>query len=127
MRYKSLQTTDLLNQTETTDANNVTIYKIDASQNWTSESIDVSKGFECQIISESMTGTGGTLTYNKSLDKINYTSVKQGDGVTAVTYTISSNAVQTLQDFRCLSGYRNFSYTKGSVTVGTITIKVYNE
>ena len=127
MNYKSLQTSDLENQISSVDVNQKVIYKIDLTESWETESIDASKDIEFLIIPEGVTGTGGTLTYYQSLDNINWNIKTFDDMITEVSYDISDNLVKTLKDFRIVHGYLKFVYDKGSVTAGTLTIKVYNE
>lgn len=125
MNYKSLQTSDLLNQVESVDVNNVVIYNIDATKNFETEIVDGFNNIEFLIVPNSITGSG-TLKYYESLDKINFTQVKQDDNVTNVEFTISSDAVKTLKDFNVTNSYYKFVYDAGTVSVGTIVIKAWN-
>ena len=125
MKYKSLQTSNLENQTTSVDVNGVTIYEIDATEDFETEIIDGSDKIEFLIILDSISGSG-TLKYYESLDKINFTQVKQDDNVTNVEFTISSDTVKTLKDFNVTNSYYKFVYDAGTVSVGTIVIKVWN-
>jgi hypothetical protein len=109
------------------DVNQKVIYKLDATEDWHTESIDASKDIEFLIIPENITGSGGLLTYYQSLDNINWNIKTFDDMITEVSYDISDNLVKTLKDFRVVQGYLKFVYAAGSVTDGTLTIKVYNE
>lgn len=125
MKYKSLQTSNLENQITSVDVNGVTIYEIDATENFETEVLDGYDKIEFLIIPDSITGSG-TLKYYESLDKINFTQVKQDDNVTNVEFTISSDDVKTLKDFNVTNSYYKFVYDAGTVSVGTIVIKVWN-
>lgn len=126
MLYKSLQTSNLENQAESVDANNVVIYNLDATENFETEIVDGFNNIEYLVIPNSIVGAG-TLKYYQSLDKINWNVVTLDDNVTEVEFSISSDTIETLKDFRIIAGYRKLVWTAGTTSAGTLTIKVYNE
>lgn len=125
MLYKSLQTSNLENQVESVDVNNVINYNISALVDFETEIIDVSNKAEFLIIPSEIVGSG-TLKYYQSLDKINWNQVTKDNNTTNVEFSISDDTIHTLKDFRVVGGYRKFVMDAGSISGGTITIKFDN-
>lgn len=125
MRYQSIGTSNSENQSLIEDSNGKALFLIDGSENFITEQVDCYDVIEFLIIAENVEGDGAVLTYQQSLDGLTWTTVTNNS--VDVTFDIDADVVHTLKDFQCSKGgYRRFSYNKGDVTAGDITIKVQN-
>lgn len=123
MPYISLQTSNAANQSQVNDANGNKEYKLLATHDFETEVFEFIDGMNIAIINNGIVGTGGAIKLQRSADKINWTDVEK-DGVD-VGFTINADYVtSSIIYFAAARDYGKLVYTKGSVSAGTLTIKI---
>ena len=123
MPYISLQTSNGVNQSQVNDANGNIEYRLDATENFETEVFEFIQGMNIVVINNGIVGTGGSIKLQRSADKINWTDVEK-DGVD-VGFTINADYVtSSIIYFASARDYGKLVYTKGSVSAGTLTIKI---
>lgn len=121
--YEYLNTFDGANSVESTDANGKTVWSLDSGENWNTVYLGVSrtdKVLSFKIIPDSIVDTG-TLTYEYSIDGINWSTVVTASG-DEVEFDISNTlGTVNLTDTILNGNYRRF--TNSACTSGTIKIE----
>ncbi len=108
-----------------TDANGVTLYKINANIGFTAtftQGDERGGGARYFIVTENIVGAG-SIAINESNDQINYAPSLKEDGVTPLTMVVDASTGSTyMKDFTVLLGSYQLVFTPGTISAGTIFI-----
>lgn len=129
-QYKYLRNNANSSSSTGTDVNDVVIHYHDADTDFVSESFGAGKStriLHIDISNDSLAGTGGSLVCEFSDDGINWNTLLD-DSDSSVEFTINSSFTG---DYITINNppypHYRFSYTAGSVTDGTLSLRVmYN-
>jgi len=108
------------------DSNNkVTDVRIVLNENFTTTDFDIQGNVDIVFDVQDLLGSG-TLTYQKSIDRVNWFNELNDEMTGDVTVALTTTALYNLVDKKGFTGWRRFTYVLSSVLGGTVGIKVQN-
>ena len=126
MSLINLMTTLSSQYTINKDADNkVTDIRIVLNENFTTTDFDIMGNADIVFDVQGLLGSG-TLTYQKSIDRVNWFNELNDAQTGNLTIALTTTALYNLVDKKGFTGWRRFAYVLNSVLGGTVGIKVQN-